>query len=45
MQNESRRLPPRRSSPSPQRGQARMCRNHAVLTHDWTKNGGRSEEG
>jgi len=35
-----RRLSPRRSSPPHQRGQTRMCRNHGVLTYDWTKNGG-----
>lgn len=35
------RVPPRRSSLSPPRGQIRMCRNPGVLTYDWTKNGGR----
>ena len=32
--------PPRRSSPSTQRGQVRICRDPGVLTYDWTKNGG-----
>ncbi len=35
-----RRLPPRRSFQSLQRGQVRMCKSPGVLTYDWTKNGG-----